>query len=130
MIRKCTFSLIAALLTTPALAAEPAGDNDGLPRQVAVEARIDIGDIDPSNPAALAALDRRVSRAIDDMCRPVSVPAGLGDGRVDGNCARRARTAARAQIADAIAARTSGSQTAMNTSHPSARRTVLVLSPR
>ena len=127
MIRKFTISLIAVLLTTPALAAEPAGDNDGVPRRVSVEARIDIGNLDPNNPAALAELDRRVSRAIDDMCRPVSVPAGLGEGRVDGNCARRARADARAQIAEAIAAQTSGSQTAMNAS---ARRTALVLSPR
>ncbi|WP_166040711.1 UrcA family protein [Sphingosinicella sp. YJ22] len=104
---------LAAFLTTPALAAEPASEDYALPRLVAVEARIELSDLDLRSPAAVAELHRRVSRVVDDMCRPVSVPAGLGRGRLDGNCARRARASARAQIERAIAARAGSLETAM-----------------
>ncbi len=118
MIRNNSLSalLFAAFLTTPALAEEPPRDAGVLPHLVTVRATVEFGDVDLRTPAGLIEVERRASRAARDMCRPETVPAGPGRGRVDGHCFRQAMASARAQLERAVAARNGVVRTALNDS--------------
>jgi UrcA family protein len=106
--------LFASILTTPALAEEPVRDAGGRPDLVTVEARIEIGDVDLRTSAGMEEVLRRVSRAASEMCRPEAVPDGLGRGRLDGHCYRRALADGRAQIERATALRQVGAQASLS----------------
>ena len=116
MIRKTAASafLFASCLAAPAQAEDPAAEPSAWPRAVTVTARIDYGDLDLTTAAGAAEAQRRVARAVGEMCRPNAVPAGAGRGRIDGHCFREAMANARAQIERVIAAHSGSVRTAHN----------------